>query len=151
MTKPEKALEKHNANYNCAQAVFSVFAEDAGLTSEQAIKVSCGFGGGMGRQAETCGAVTGALMALSFLQCTGETTPAEKARIYAQVRRLFDEFRKQHGSTVCRELLGCDISTEAGMRQAKEQGVFTTRCPEFIRGATWIVERFLEETPEAAK
>lgn len=151
MTKAEQAMEKHSAGYNCAQAVFSVFATEAGLDEASAVKVSCGFGGGMGRQAETCGAVTGAVMALSLLQSAPEATPENKARMYAVVRRFFEEFRKQNGSTVCRDLLGCDISTDEGMRHAKENGLFNTRCTGFIRGAATIVEQFQANKAEAAK
>ena len=60
MNKKEKALEVFSSNFNCSQAVFSVFAEEYGLDKEIYLKIATSFGGGM-RKGEACGAVTGAL------------------------------------------------------------------------------------------
>ena len=46
--------------YNCSQAVVGAWAEDIGLDSETAYKIASGFGGGIGRMREVCGAFTGA-------------------------------------------------------------------------------------------
>jgi len=51
--------------YNCAQAVVSVFARDAGYDEDAALKAATYFRGGM-QIGSVCGAVTGALMALGF-------------------------------------------------------------------------------------
>ena len=53
-------------HYNCAQAVLIPFAQEAGLTEVQANALAENFGAGM-RHGATCGAVTGALMALGAL------------------------------------------------------------------------------------
>ena len=151
MKKAEEAVKVFADGYNCAQAVLSVFAPETGLTREQAMKVSCGFGGGMGRQGEMCGAVTGAIMALSVHRASAELDEAAKARAYAAVRQFFEEFRKQNGSVECRELLGCNIGTEEGMRQARESGVFKMRCPGFVENAVKIVQELLVENADRLK
>lgn len=145
MNKTEEAVEVFAKGYNCSQAVFSTFSSATGIDRETAMKLACGFGGGIGRQAETCGAVTGAVMALSLLQASPEPTSEAKSQMYALVQRFCQEFRNQNGSTMCRELLGYDISTDEGRRQASEAGLFKSRCPEYVRGATAIVERLLAE------
>ena len=62
-----KELREHPAiHYNCAQAVFLPFAEEAGISEEQALGVAANFGAGM-RRGATCGAITGGLMALGLL------------------------------------------------------------------------------------
>ena len=43
--------------YNCSQAVLGAFADELGLDGELAMRLSCSFGGGMGRMREVCGAV----------------------------------------------------------------------------------------------
>ena len=53
-------------HYNCAQAVVVPFAQDMGLTREQAYDMALNFGGGMGCGA-TCGAMIGAMIALGGL------------------------------------------------------------------------------------
>ena len=65
MKKSEKAAELFSQGFNCAQSVFAVFAEKYGISQELALKIGCGFGGGM-RNAEICGAVSGALMVLGL-------------------------------------------------------------------------------------
>ena len=52
--------------YDCAQTVFSHFAEELGLDEETALKISAGFGGGM-HKGDMCGTVTGGLMALGLV------------------------------------------------------------------------------------
>ncbi|NLF42508.1 MAG: C_GCAxxG_C_C family protein, partial [Bacteroidales bacterium] len=58
--KAEYANECFSSGFNCAQSVFSAFCEDYGLEKNQALKIACSFGGGMGHLGEVCGAVSGA-------------------------------------------------------------------------------------------
>ena len=52
-------------HYNCAQSVLIPFAEEMGLTKEQAFNLGFNFGGGM-KRASVCGAVTAGLMVLGM-------------------------------------------------------------------------------------
>ena len=52
-------------HHNCAQSVLLPFAEDFGLTEEQALRIAANFGSGM-KMGAVCGAVTGGLMALGL-------------------------------------------------------------------------------------
>lgn len=58
----DEALTRFKNGYFCSQAVLTVFAEDLGLDEKTAMKIVSGFGGGMGRMGEVCGAVTGAFL-----------------------------------------------------------------------------------------
>src|SRR5512135_1050051 len=105
MTKSEKAISKFTDGYNCAQSVFYAFCEDLQLDSDIALKMACGFGGGMGRKGEVCGAVTGGIMALGTRYGRGEHegwTAAETT--YARTRKFMSQFAEEHGSCLCREL-----------------------------------------------
>ena len=64
--RAEEAVACFKSDFSCSQAVFSVYAEQLGLDKQVALKISCAFGGGMARMAETCGAVTGALMVIGL-------------------------------------------------------------------------------------
>ena len=69
MTNMEKARQLRadtQVHYNCAQAVLVAFAQEMGMTEEQAYRLGAHFGSGM-RHGSTCGAVTGALMVLGML------------------------------------------------------------------------------------
>ena len=53
-------------HYNCAQSTFIPFARQMGLDDESALRVAAAFGGGMGRNGQNCGAVSGALLAIGL-------------------------------------------------------------------------------------
>lgn len=144
MTRPEKAVELFNQGFSCSQAVISAYADAVGLDPETALKVAAGFGGGMGRMAGTCGAITGAVMilGLKFGGATAENAEA-KEKTYKRVRELVARFKARHGTMTCCELLGQDISTPEGLREAKDQQLFTTRCPKFVQSAAEILEELI--------
>lgn len=144
MTRTERALSLFQNGANCSQAVFASFAEDLGVPEEKALMIASGFGGGMGRMSLTCGAVTGAFMALGlkegFFSCEDKES---KEKIYRRIREFGDAFSAIHGSIGCRELLGFDISTPGGYQGARDSGVFRTLCPRFVQSAVDIVEKML--------
>ena len=145
MKHTEIASELFSKRYYCSQAVLAAFAEELGMTKEQALKVGACFGGGMCK-AEVCGACTGALMALGlkYGMCEdGDLKSKERANSYAV--RFLDEFAKQNGSYICRELLDCDISTDEGKAYARAKGLFATECPKMIESAVLIVEKLINE------
>jgi C_GCAxxG_C_C family probable redox protein len=130
--------------FSCAQSVFAVFADPADVDRETALRLASGFGGGLARTGETCGAVTGAVLALGLRHCGAPPTdPQSKHAAYPPVREFLARFRALHGAVTCRELLGVDISTEAGMERARGQDLFRCRCPGFVRDAARIVEELL--------
>ncbi len=141
MNKAEQAVEDFNRGFNCAQAVFSVFAPELGMDREKALKVAAAFGGGMARQGLTCGAVTGALMVLGLrhgMEMEGKSEAKEAT--YSRSRHFMQLFRERRGSVSCSEMLGCDLSTPEGMKEAVEKGLFTTVCPRAVRDAVEILE-----------
>ncbi len=144
MSKSEHAVESFRAGANCSQAVFGEYAEERGVDSVSALKIACGFGGGMGRLGGTCGAVTGAIMAIGLADCDPDPrAPVTKARVYALVRSFVEEFEARHPSTLCRELLGCDISSPEGYDEATTLGLFQTKCPKYVEDAVEILEDML--------
>lgn len=144
--KSEQAVRKFRKGFNCSQAVLSVYAEEFGLCRETALKIACGFGGGMGRMALTCGAVTGAFMVIGLKYGNVDANEKErKEKTYGLVREFARRFEKRNGSSICRELLGCDISEPEGLRSAKENGLFTSVCPGLVREAVEILEEMMNE------
>ena len=123
--------------YNCAQAVSAACASNCGVPPEMVVKLATGFGAGMGRTQETCGAVTGAILALGLRG--GRALGDDKTRTeetYADVRALLEAFAARHGSCNCRELLGgCDLRTEEGQRDFKAQGLLRSHCLQYVRTA----------------
>ncbi len=144
--KSEQASRKFRMGFNCSQAVLSVYAEEFGLCRETALKIACGFGGGMGRMALTCGAVTGAFMVIGLKYGNVDANEKEiKEKTYGLVREFARRFEKRNGSSICRELLGCDISGPEGLRNAKDNGLFASVCPGLVQDAIGILEEMLAE------
>ncbi len=142
--RSEEALVRFQNGFNCSQTVLSAFAEDYDLDLEVSLKLACGFGGGIGRTAGTCGAVTGAVMVLGLVYCEpDQLAPATKARVYALVQGFIREFTERHRTTSCRELLECDIDTAGGYLDAQERGLFQSRCPNYVKDAVEILEEML--------
>jgi len=138
----DAASECFKSGFNCAQAVFSAYAPLVGVTEEDALRIAAGFGGGMGRQQEVCGAVTGALMVIGCKSGSITVDSSAKERTYAQVNDFSMEFRRLHGSLLCRDILGCDLSTVEGRRQVEEKRLSTVVCLPCVQDAG----RLLEET-----
>ncbi|MGB2863802.1 MAG: C-GCAxxG-C-C family protein [Sedimentisphaerales bacterium] len=145
-TKPEQVVTIFKEGSNCSQAVLSVYAEELGLSRKMALKIARGFGGGMGRMAQTCGAVTGAFMVLGLKYGNADIHDKEaRERIYGLVREFVRRFESRNSSIVCRELLGCDISKPEGAMAAKENGLFTSVCPKLVREAAEILDEMINE------
>ncbi len=139
--KKDQAVECFAKGYACSQAVFSTYAPMAGLDYESALRVSSGFGGGMGRLQKACGVVTGAFMLIGCKHGKVKEDDKEaKEKTYALVKIFADRFKAINGSINCRELLGCDLNTEEGMRFAEENNLFSTKCEKYVRDAAEIIE-----------
>jgi len=145
MDRSEKALSYFDNKFNCSQSVLTVFAEELGLTEDESLRVACAFGGGMGRQQQTCGAVTGAAMALGLKYGKGKNDSDDKKLLtYDMTVELFEEFNKLNGSTNCRSLLNdLDMRNENELSLINEQNLFHTNCRKYVADAVKITERIL--------
>ena len=140
MNKAEVAINSFGP-VNCAQAVLSAYAADYNLEKDKALQVAVAFGGGMGRLQETCGAVSGALIALGLSSGFKEGDGREKINaVYAKVRDLIGDFTKQKKTVKCRELLGCDLNTEEGRKYFEENNL-RENCRSYIRLACELFEK----------
>jgi C_GCAxxG_C_C family probable redox protein len=147
MNKTELAVTRFEEGFSCSQAVFSPYAEEMGLDKNTALKIAGTFGGGMGRIGQTCGAVTGAIMALGLKYGATEATDKEtKDQAYARVQAFAQRFATRNGDDLsCKALLGCDISTPEGQKMAAELGLYKSVCPKLVHDAAEIVEELLTE------
>jgi len=146
MDRPEKAFEMMaNARMNCAQTILTTYCEDFGLDYNIAWKLAQGFGGGMGHGGRTCGAVTGAYMIIGLSLTVDTENPRKSVETaYALIKDFNKEFISLHGSTQCKELIGCDLSTPEGEAEAHNRNVFTNICPNLVRDSARIVETILK-------
>ena len=138
----QTAQERFTQGFNCSQSVFSAFAPELGIPDEIALKLTSPFGGGVAHQGNVCGAVTGALLALGLQR--GSSTVEKKDEIYRVAEEFIRRYKELHGTILCRELIGFDISKPDELRNAREQGVFKSTCPGLVKAAAELVGEFLE-------
>lgn len=141
----DKALSLFACNFHCSQAVIAAFADECGISEEQALKLGGCLGSGM-RKGEVCGACTGALVVLGLLYGQTKAIDLESRRIANKVNDLMmDRFAQANGSYLCKDLLQCDISTPDGVQYARDNNLFTDFCPRMVQSAVDIIESIISE------
>jgi C_GCAxxG_C_C family probable redox protein len=141
MTHENKAVEKFKEGFNCAQSVLYSYAEELHVDPDLALRIANGFGGGMGRKQEVCGAVSGGILVLGLLHGRGMQDGKERQeKTYIEVRNLIDSFIKEHGTICCRELVsGCSLLTEEGRKRFITEN-FIEQCYQYVRTVCRILE-----------
>ncbi len=139
----ECAVTYFKDGYCCSQAVFATCAPAYGMDREMALTLASPFCGGMSRLGKTCGAVTGAFLAIGLAHGSDEPGSQTREEAYRLVQEFAVRFIEKHGSLECRDLLGCDIGTPEGHREATEKNLFETVCEKLVRDAVEIVEELL--------
>jgi C_GCAxxG_C_C family probable redox protein len=100
----------------------------------------------MGRSRQTCGAVTGALMAIGLHAGTVDAADREgKDRCYRLAHLFIERFTARHASVNCSELLGLDLGTPDGFAAAMARDIHHNVCPAFVRSAAELLEELLGE------
>jgi len=129
--------------YNCAQSVLVPHGPALGLDRATCLRLAAPFGGGMGRAGETCGALTGALMVLGLAHGVPSPLSEDKDRGYAPARQFIERFRQAHGSLLCRDLAGVDLSTPDGLQAFRDRGLHDNLCPRYVRTACRLLQDLL--------
>ena len=141
MTKGELAENLFRSGLNCSQAVAAAFAEEAGLDKELVSHLMLGFGGGMGRMREVCGAVSAMTFVLSAVYVNDD-----KAKMYERVQFVSNRFKEETGSIVCRELLGLNTKGADNPDPEKRTREYYKKrpCPEIVHLCADILEEYLK-------
>ena len=140
---PAHAAERFLKSMNCSQAILETYGPSMEMSVEDARRVAAAFAGGMGMGSE-CGAVTGAFMVIGMKY--GKTTdkdPGADQLTFAKVAEFVNEFKARHTHLRCSDLLGTDMGTPEGVKEAEAKGLFTTACPKYVRTAAEILDKLL--------
>lgn len=146
MAPEAQALRYFAEGYACSQSILIVYGDLFGIERETAARLGAAFGGGVARRGETCGAVNAAIMALGSKY--GHTSPDDldsKEKTYRAVRTFISRFEARNGSIKCSQLLNLDISSPDGYQAARDQQLFSNRCPGFVSDAVVILNQLLTE------
>jgi C_GCAxxG_C_C family probable redox protein len=107
--------------------------------------LACGFGAGMGRKEEVCGAVTGGIMVIGAKYGRGENDERKATETtYVKIRELMEQFSQKHGTYICRKLLNdCELTTEEGQKFYKENDLFNKVCKSCVKSVVEILENII--------
>jgi len=145
--KVKGAVETYQTTgFNCAQSVLSEFAPQFGLDRDTAMRLACGFGSGMGRSGNMCGAVTAGVLVIGLRYGMVDSESSEdKEKTYGEVFRLLDRIRAIHGSDNCTDLMGVDLGTPEGLHEAQEKDLSDKVCSKVVGDVTRILEELFED------
>ena len=143
----------HERGFGCAQAVLAAFCEDYGMDVETALKISTGFGSGIGRMCEVCGAITGGVMVLGLkygkVNTDGSKYGPATEKTYELAAKLAQQFKEKNNTIYCRDLLGLDLSLKENRDIAVARNYFVERCGKYIQDSIELVEELLKEPAES--
>lgn len=139
----EFAVECFKGGIDCSQIVMGYAANKLGINSDEALRLSAAFGGGMW-QGRTCGCVVAALMALGYKYGYSEPgSTAQKNELLAKKAEFERRFTEAHKSVVCREILEHDLSKPEEMAQIMEKNLLFTVCPKAVCTTCAILDDLL--------
>ncbi len=140
------AKELFKRGYNCSQSVLVAFCDETGLDTEDALKISSSFGGGMGRLREVCGAVSGMFMVVGMKYgYTDPTDKQKKSEHYNLIQSLAKQFEQSNQSIICRDLLKINSKHDVPIPEDRTEAYYKKRpCAELVEYAAQILDEYIE-------
>jgi C_GCAxxG_C_C family probable redox protein len=142
--KKDIAIANFRSGLNCAQSVLAAYSDIYHIDKQAALSLSCGFGGGMGRLQETCGAVTGSFMVIGLHNCKKYTDNNDRKE---NTNSIIQEFSKRftllNGTLNCKTLLNCDLRTEEGQQYMKDNNLIEVVCEKCIADSIMILDELI--------
>jgi C_GCAxxG_C_C family probable redox protein len=130
----KRSRELFTSGYFCAESVLTALAESRGIRSEWIPRIASGLCSGIARTGGLCGAVSGAVMGMDLVY--GRSSPSDSLEVcFGLAQELIRRFEERNGSTVCSQLIGCDLATEQGQRYFMENNLIE-RCYTYAEDAT---------------
>ncbi|MBR2159757.1 MAG: C_GCAxxG_C_C family protein [Clostridia bacterium] len=145
MSRGDIARQLFLEGYNCSQAVVGAFSDLLGIEKSVAVKMASGFGGGMGRMRETCGAVSGSVFVLSAIFGYEDTDFEKKKELYKIIQGFLKDFKEYKGSLNCAELLQLKAKEQSFVPEKRTEEYYNTRpCPLIIYEVADRLEKYLQ-------
>lgn len=147
--RSKRARAYFKEGYNCCQAVLLAFQDIIGLPEVKIAGLSSGFGGGMGRLREVCGAFSAMTFMAGVICPADDPSKAEGRREnYALVQEFADKFRKENGSIICREQLQLRASQkESPTPSVRDEHWYAARpCERLVESSARLIAEKLKES-----
>ena len=138
------AEEYAGKRFLCSESCLMALAKCQGVDSLLIPRIATGFGAGVGRSGELCGAVSGAVIGLS-IKYGRDTIEQTKRRPYWYSTELLRHFEKEHSELRCPALLGLDLDKPADYEEYNRRNFWLNKCTRYILSATGIAWEILNE------
>ncbi len=141
--RAKAARENFENGMTCSQAVAAAFADVVGVDEGTIIKLSLSFGGGLGRQREVCGSVSGASMILGAMESNINEDP--KRETYSLVQNFCAKFKEENGSIICRELLSLGKGENSNPEPSERTQTYYKRrpCASYVESSASILAQMI--------
>lgn len=150
-SRAQKAKDYFLSGYTCCQSLSAAFYDKTGLDESTVLRLTLGFGAGVGRMREICGAVSGMAFIVSAYYGDSESGNTEtKKKIYSYIQELVSQFKKINGSVVCADILGLERGRFSSPSPEKRTDDYYKKrpCAEIVFGAADMLNKFLESHPK---
>lgn len=146
MNRIKTAQKIFREGFNCSQSVLFAFSDKTEIPQDILLKLGTGFGAGIAREGEICGALSAGVILLGLKFGRGlEEKDSQTEVTYLKVQELFDQFKGKNSSSFCNEILnGCKLNTPEGQMKFEQEGLFEIKCMNCVSSAVEIIENCFE-------
>jgi C_GCAxxG_C_C family probable redox protein len=128
-------LDEHN-QFGCAETTYIVLKGAFGLDDPMDSSAAMALNGGVAYSGGTCGAISGAALAVGMIAERRIADHREAKRVARElIARLMDEFAAEQGSVDCRELIGIDLRAPGGHERFIASGAWRGGCVRRVESA----------------
>jgi len=150
----QRVTSKMHRSHHCAQSAFMALAQQFGFENDAIMKALTPMPG-IGERGETCGAITGSLMALGMVY--GREKPDDWETYRASLipaNKLCDQFEDIYGSTMCGDVVECEFGKKYNLMDPEDQAKFQAAgasiiCTDVVRTAVQITAELILEKENA--
>ena len=137
-----RSKELFDNGFGCAEAVLMAVSEHLEINSEIIPRIATGLCGGVGRTSGMCGAVGGAVLALSLVYGR-DVAHQSKDQLNEKIKNFTDFFKDKFESINCTSRIGCDLSDPEGPEKFKAMNLHP-KCANFVEEATGKVLQLIK-------
>ena len=128
--------------YNCCESVLLALSKYLGVESDLIPKIATGVGAGFSLNGLTCGAISGAAMAIG-IKYGRKSNEENPQAAWSRVDKFIEAFKDRWGAVTCRELTRLDVKTPEGMKEYLKN-VHDYTCTERVKFAVVKTIELLE-------
>jgi len=159
MSRPE-LLEKigktahtyERVYHGCSQSVLKALQEHLQLGGGDAFRAASAFAGGVARMGETCGALSGGIMAIGLAYGREKLEDTMISHGYAKAMglsiKLCERFEKEFGSVKCRDIQRSLFGRTFDFKNPREREEFVKsggyeKCPKVVKKAAQLAAELI--------